>query len=72
MNDILGAKNDMLDVIGITQHHDAVSGTGQQAVADDYVWKLFKGQRHNSFEYSKQISEKIKKNTGHESQHEWT
>lgn len=33
----------MIDVVGIIQHHDGVTGTGKQHVADDYVNKIFKG-----------------------------
>ena len=67
MIDIIDAKNRMLDAIGINQHHDAISGTGMQAVADDYAWKLSKAESHNAVEYVKQISEKINKTTGYES-----
>jgi hypothetical protein len=31
----------MMDVVGITQHHDAATGTGKQAVANDYSLKIF-------------------------------
>ena len=34
---------DLEDALGIAQHHDAVSGTGKQHVADDYSLKLHQG-----------------------------
>jgi lysosomal alpha-mannosidase len=34
---------EMLDDLGINQHHDAVTGTGKQAVANDYAHRLYKG-----------------------------
>lgn len=43
VSSILHAKDKMLDELGINQHHDAVSGTGKQAVADDYARRLYKG-----------------------------
>jgi hypothetical protein len=32
----------MLDAMGINQHHDAVTGTAKQFVADDYNRRLHK------------------------------
>jgi hypothetical protein len=36
----LEANENMLDQLGIYQHHDAVSGTARQPVADDYTKRL--------------------------------
>lgn len=35
------AKHGMMDVVGVTQHHDAATGTGRQHVADDYDRLIF-------------------------------
>lgn len=43
VKEIIDAKWEMLDDIGINQHHDAVTGTGKQAVANDYAWRLYRG-----------------------------
>lgn len=37
INDILNAKHALFDSMGIYQHHDAVTGTAKQYVADDYT-----------------------------------
>ncbi len=36
-------KDKMTDVVGVVQHHDGVTGTGKQHVADDYAKRVFKG-----------------------------
>lgn len=35
----------MLDAMGINQHHDAVTGTARQYVANDYLLRLYKGMK---------------------------
>ena len=39
----LQAQDAMMDVVGVVQHHDAVTGTGKQHVADDYSRQIFQG-----------------------------
>jgi hypothetical protein len=51
MKDILFAKYEMLDVIGINEHHDAVTGTAKQAVANDYAHRVFVGMEKNNKVY---------------------
>lgn len=43
IHSMLEAKAAMMDVVGVVQHHDGVTGTGKQAVANDYVKRIFKG-----------------------------
>lgn len=41
MDEIKDATSNLLDAMGVYQHHDAVSGTAKQAFADDYSRRLF-------------------------------
>jgi len=61
---ILDSKYTMLDTMGVNQHHDAVSGTSKQLVADDYVWRIWKAMKENSEEYTRLVTDKVKLETG--------
>ena len=47
----------MMDVLGVSQHHDAVTGTGKQAVANDYAWRMYKSLEESTPIYAEMISE---------------
>ena len=49
----------MFDVMGIYQHHDAVTGTAKQFVADDYSARYVKAQKQSLKTYSKLIGERV-------------
>ena len=40
---MLSAKATMMDVVGVMQHHDGITGTGKQHTADDYTKRIFDG-----------------------------
>ena len=54
----------MQDAMGIFQHHDAVTGTSKQFVADDYVYRLSKAMDENKKTYSKLIGDQAFKDFG--------
>ena len=41
----------MFNAMGINQHHDAITGTGNQHVANDYARFLYKAMDINSNDY---------------------
>lgn len=49
----------MMDVMGIEQHHDAITGTGKQRIADDYALRIFKGMEANNEVYNRLLAEKV-------------
>lgn len=67
----MDARYNMLDVLGINQHHDAVTGTGKQAVADDYAYRLYTGMDINSEPYQQIVGEQIEMYSGMNSSSKW-
>jgi hypothetical protein len=57
---ILKAKYEMLDWMGVYQHHDAIAGTAKQHVANNYVVHLSREMANNNKVYGKLISDFIK------------
>jgi len=52
MEAIMKANYNLLDQMGINQHHDAVTGTARQAVADDYAKRLYDGMEQSNAYYA--------------------
>ena len=50
--------------MGVLQHHDAITGTEQQHVADDYTMTLAHSQFKSNKVYSQLLKEKMKQITG--------
>jgi len=44
---VLNASYAMFDIMGIYQHHDAVTGTAKQYVADDYTLRMVRAKTAN-------------------------
>ena len=60
----LEASELMMDAVGILQHHDAVTGTAKQAVADNYNELLFLANAINGEQYNAAVGGIIKGETG--------
>lgn len=56
---VLDATYDMMDAVGILQHHDAITGTAKQAVADNYEQILSKANAINDVQYCSIIGEQV-------------
>ena len=65
IDEILEAKYNLLDAMGVVQHHDAVSGTARQLVSEDYTDILNIGINGNSWRHAKVINDIINKDTGY-------
>jgi hypothetical protein len=50
-----GASHALMDAMGVYQHHDAVTGTAKQAVADNYFMHLDKAIKTTFHAYSMQL-----------------
>mmetsp|Transcript_1042 Transcript_1042/g.1904 ORF Transcript_1042/g.1904 Transcript_1042/m.1904 type:complete len:329 (+) Transcript_1042:599-1585(+) len=68
---ILEAKEDFLDAMGINQHHDAITGTAKQRVADDYAFRISRAIKSSSDLYSSLIENKINLLSGLASDQKW-
>lgn len=64
---VLAQKQNMLDAMGVYQHHDAVTGTARQFVADDYNFNLFTKMQNNNKVYSEALSNILKEKSGYQS-----
>ena len=49
----------MMDAMGVLQHHDAVTGTGKQYVADTYNSILFKAMHQNNQVFASAMGESL-------------
>lgn len=49
---MLQINEDMMDVVGVVQHHDAITGTAKQLVADDYSRRVYEGMQVTRQAYS--------------------
>lgn len=57
----------MLDAMGISQHHDAITGTALPPVIEDYLSIIAEAKEANSQYYAKLIDKKLERETGYHS-----
>ena len=57
--------------MGVNQHHDAVTGTGKQAVANDYAWRIYKSLQNTNQVYSQLLAQQVSGDTGVQSKDGW-
>lgn len=53
-----------LDVMGLFQHHDAVSGTEAQHVANDYSYRMMRAMTNSNALYTRLLEEEMLQQTG--------
>jgi len=58
---VINAESFAADQVGILQHHDAVSGTARQKVAENYNSKIFRGMQSNNKLFTEVLDEMAKK-----------
>ena len=56
--------NTLREVVGLTQHHDAITGTCMQYVATDYIDRLKKGIKNAEIDFIKDFETKYKETIG--------
>eukprot|EP00347_Sterkiella_histriomuscorum_P000869 403374211 len=71
IKDMLEGISTLMDAIGINQHHDAITGTAKQYVADDYVWKLYKAHQINNPIFGEAIDSQVKRISGIVTKEKW-
>ena len=61
---IMAANDKCTDTLGVLQHHDAVTGTEKQHVADDYMRMANEATTKTNSVYSMYLAEEVLRLTG--------
>lgn len=51
----------MMDTMGLLQHHDSITGTESQAVANDYIYRLTKAEDSSNIQYKNILMDDMQK-----------
>jgi len=60
----LATKDNELHQLGVSVHHDAISGTAQQFVANDYAVRLSTALSKGNKIYQNEMNQLLQKKTG--------
>ena len=61
---ILKQKDNLLDAMGVMQHHFAITGASAQFVTEDYQYHLSKAMNENNGLYHKELANRLLQETG--------
>jgi hypothetical protein len=64
VSSMIQANGQLLDQMGVVQHHDAVTGTAKQYVSNDYSFNLYKAEENSKSIYKKYLQDVVKKQYG--------
>ena len=64
VSQIMSAKDEIFDIMGVMQHHDAVTGTERQHVANDYLQKANTAVQNSNVLYEQILAKEVQKITG--------
>jgi lysosomal alpha-mannosidase len=64
------ARKTMMDVVGVVQHHDAITGTARQHVSNDYKQRVYNGREEVNAVYA-QVIDKLARTQGFKEDNQW-
>jgi hypothetical protein len=59
VKEVMSAKKDLLEALGIQMHHDAITGTSKNYIARDYTIRINKALEQSLPVYRKELEEAL-------------